>query len=348
MSILGSIDLNRVFYVWSGFSNSSQNKKRVDVKSGIVISLILLAIFLSLILHLPFNIFWWSALLLSATLSGLLMALGQEKAAQMYATTSSLHRQEWQQQVESLERQSKKEQLSYQQEKSTLASALERVEREKWEAQTRSAQESQSAKVHSQELATKIAFLQGELKTVQMQQEQERVDQHGVVESLQQERSTLVQQGEMLSLQLTEKSAALEKALKDTRCAEEQSAGMQDALARVQAECCKAEEEMRHLDQRSEQLRAQLDQKTVALQQIRKDFFDLEGKYVVLHKQWENASCEPESAVGSMIKQLDGEYNDLGDQVLMLQEIVTELSQPKKITRVRKQKVKREIQESLF
>jgi hypothetical protein len=99
------------------------------------------------------------------------------------------------------------------------------------------------------------------------------------------------------------------------------------------------------------QLKEQFDEKSEVLHQTRKELFSLESQYLHLQREQQERACsfsEEDAAALRCIQQLQQECQNLRDEILALQDLVSLLLQPKKASLSRKRKNAKAAQEDLF
>lgn len=111
------------------------------------------------------------------------------------------------------------------------------------------------------------------------------------------------------------------------------------------------QEEEKPEDPQYAQLKEQFEEKSDILNQTRKQLFSVESQLLALQKQMEEQDFEEDAhdvVLTEQLRQVESLQNQLEQEVVCLEEIISKLHQPKKTARVRKAKTKEQVQEDLL
>lgn len=108
-----------------------------------------------------------------------------------------------------------------------------------------------------------------------------------------------------------------------------------EALKLESAPVSEEEADLRQLQVIYRNLREQFDEKSAALRQTRKELFNTETELLALRREIEEFKCEPD---GSDFSHIFADQEQLEDENSQLQEIISKLLAPKKVTRRRTKK----------
>jgi flagellar motility protein MotE (MotC chaperone) len=164
---------------------------------------------------------------------------------------------------------------------------------------------------------------------------------------------------EFRSLQAKIEEASKERAEKESellslqekiRCLEEEKVSQPEPVVVASEISADSEEKAIYWETLYKQLRTQFDEKSQVLNETRKELFTVENQLLTSKKQEEDTlqgENEEQTILISDLKELENECQDLEEQVLFLEDIISSFQEKKKVVRLKKTKKSEDAAEAI-